>query len=144
MMTTEVLLNLVWLLIAAALLGAWRARWIHQRRASCRHSLREWSAVSLALVLLFFAVSMSDDLHAEIVALEDCSANRRDQAHVLGAHAANASGSAFHVPAWATAPRVGWFGPADAFGKTLPARPSCLLAWACSERSSRGPPVSFL
>jgi hypothetical protein len=85
-MTTEVLLNLVWLLIAVGLFGAWRLRWVHQLRHNSPHRIHEWSAIALALALLFFAVSISDDMHAEIVALEECSANRRDHAHLSSAH----------------------------------------------------------
>ena len=143
-MTTELLLNLVWLLIAAALLSAWRTRWIRQRSGGSRRGLHEWSAISLALVLLFFAVSMSDDMHAEIVALEDCSANKRDQAHISDAHELTVSGSAFHLPVWALAPRAPTFGPAGACAEALQDGPTCPLSWVYSERSSRGPPVSFL
>lgn len=77
----ELILNLVWLFIAIALVCVWRILWIHQRQGRARGRVQEWSAVSLALVLLFFAVSMSDDLHSEIVALEDFSANKRDHMH---------------------------------------------------------------
>jgi hypothetical protein len=82
----ELLLNLLWLVIAVALVCVWRVQWSNQRRGSDRRNLQEWSAVSLALVLLFFAVSMSDDMHSEIVALEESSANKRDQIHASIEH----------------------------------------------------------
>src|ERR1700735_942323 len=59
----ELFLNLLWMLIAVGLLGAWRTRWVHQQHRAPRHSLQEWSALSIALVLLFFAVSMTDEMH---------------------------------------------------------------------------------
>src|SRR5271170_4210539 len=102
----ELLLNILGMLIAAGLLAIWRMRWVYQRRDSSRRSLQEWSAVSLALVLLFFAVSMTDDMHSEIVALEECSTSKRDFVHALGAHAAPDSGTALHAPYWAIAPPV--------------------------------------
>jgi hypothetical protein len=100
----ELFLNLLWLLIAAVLLCTWRTQWIHERRGGMRHRVREWSAVSVALVLLFFAVSMSDDMHAQIVALEESSANKRDQLHMSGPHSLPEPGTARHTAALA-APR---------------------------------------
>jgi hypothetical protein len=83
----ELLLNIVWVLAAAGVLGIWRTRWIHQRERTPRHSFLEWTAVSVALVLLFFAVSMTDDLHAQILFSEECSTSRRDLTCPAGAHA---------------------------------------------------------
>jgi hypothetical protein len=102
----ELFLNILWMLIAAVLLGTWRTRWIHQRRRTLRHSVQEWSAVSVALVLLFFAVSMSDDMHSEIVALEDCSASKRELVCALASHPLPPSGVAAQAPSWAIVPRV--------------------------------------
>ena len=102
-MTTEVVLNFVWLLIAAGLVGTWRLRWIHQRRRNSTRCVHEWSAIALALVLLFFAVSISDDMHAEIVALEECSASRRAQVHICVAHHSAVSPALSHRPGWLVA-----------------------------------------
>ena len=33
--------------------------------------------MSCSLILLFFAVSLTDDLHSEVMLLEDCSTSRR-------------------------------------------------------------------
>jgi hypothetical protein len=83
--TMELILNLVWLFIAIALVCVWRTQWAHQRlRPAHGRRVQEWSAVGLALVLLFFAVSMSDDMHSEIVALEELSGNSRDHLHLGG------------------------------------------------------------
>ena len=106
----ELLLNILWMLIAVGLIGIWRTRWIHQRRNYSRRSLREWIAVSLALVLLFFAVSMTDDMHAEIVALEECSATKRDLVCLPGAHALPQSGTALHTFSLAIVAAVPFFG----------------------------------
>jgi hypothetical protein len=76
----ELLLNLVWLLMAAGVLWTWRTRWVHQRQRTIGVSLREWTAVSVALILLFFAVSMSDDLHMEMALFEDSATSRRGSA----------------------------------------------------------------
>jgi hypothetical protein len=73
----ELFLNLLWLLIAAGAVGLWRACWRSEKPRSCRESLREWTAMGCALVLLFFAVSLTDDLHAAAMLLDECSASRR-------------------------------------------------------------------
>lgn len=62
--------------MATAILWTWRTRWIHQRRRTCGHSVQEWTSVSVALILLFFAVSMSDDLHWEMVLFDESSTSR--------------------------------------------------------------------
>src|SRR6202034_1679639 len=105
-MTMELLLNLLLLLVAAALVCVWRTQWVNQRRGTDRRYLQECSAVSLALVLLFFAVSMSDDMHSEIVALEDCSANKRDQIQAYAAHPLMQPARWVHQAHWAVSPRA--------------------------------------
>jgi len=140
----ELLLNILWMLIAVGLIGIWRTRWIHQRRHSSRRSLQEWSAVSLALVLLFFAVSMTDDLHAEIVALEECSATKRDLVCLQGAHALPQSGTALHISPWASVVPVPFFGPSSSQQKVELAAHLRSSFLSSSDASSRAPPVSFL
>jgi hypothetical protein len=76
----ESFLNFLWVLIAAVALGIWRTRWQHERRESRRDPLREWTAIGCALVLLFFAVSLTDDLHSEIVLFDEASTSRRSAA----------------------------------------------------------------
>jgi hypothetical protein len=139
----ELILNILWMLIAVGLIGIWRARWIHERRHSSGRSLQEWSAVSLALVLLFFAVSMTDDMHAEIVALEECSATRRDLVCLPGAHALPQSGTALHTSPWAIVAPFPFFGPSSSLQKfelVAQLRSSFLSS---NDASSRAPPVSF-
>jgi hypothetical protein len=140
----ELFLNIVWMLVAAGLLVAWRTRWIHERRGSSRRSLQEWSAISLALVVLFFAVSMTDDMHSEIVALEECSASKRDFVHALGAHAAPDSGAALHASSWAIVPPVPFVGLSSSLQKAEPAVQLRSSSPRSSQASGRAPPVSFL
>jgi hypothetical protein len=80
----ELVLNLIWLLLALAAIGLWRLRWTHQHQPRTRRQApwREWTAVACALVLLFFVVSITDDLHADVLALED-STNARRQVNCL-------------------------------------------------------------
>jgi hypothetical protein len=109
----ELLLNILGTLIALGLLGTWRTRWVHQRHGSSRRSLQEWSAVSLALVLLFFAVSMTDDLHSEIVALEECLTSKRESICQASAHALPQSGTVLHAPSWAIRRPIPFFVPSS-------------------------------
>jgi hypothetical protein len=73
----ELFLNILWVVIAMGGLCLWRARWAHQRRTREHASWRQWTAFACALVLLFFMVSLTDDLHSELVVFEECSASRR-------------------------------------------------------------------
>jgi hypothetical protein len=138
----ELFLNILWMLIAVGLLGAWRTRWVHQRHRAPRHSLQEWSALSIALVLLFFAVSMTDDMHSEIVALEECSTSKRELICSPGAHALPQSGTELHTPSWAIAPSVPFFGSSSSIRKfdlVAQVRSSILLS---NHSSSRAPPLA--
>ena len=81
----EAFLNFLWALTAIAAVWAWRACWMRQYRARRRDPVREWAAVVCALVLLFFAVSLSDDLHASVVLLDESAAGSRHSA-VWDAH----------------------------------------------------------
>lgn len=109
----ESFLNILWVLIALAALGTWRACWIHER-ARRRDPIREWAAVICALVLLFFAVSLSDDLHLSLVLLEEGAGGRKhtaiwdahcsthDQSRLTAAHPGAALTGAVFFPPLAT------------------------------------------
>lgn len=73
----ESFLNILWVAIALGALAVWRLRWVRERDCARRDSLQEWTAFGCVIVLLFFAVSMSDDLHSEIVVLEESFSTRR-------------------------------------------------------------------
>jgi hypothetical protein len=67
-------------MIAAGLLAVWRTRWVHQHQQGGhirRNPSQEWTALGCALVLLFFAVSLTDDLHFEMVLFDECATGRR-------------------------------------------------------------------
>lgn len=86
-MTMELVLNILWLLLAASAVTLWRTCWAQQPRTRRHAAWREWTAIACALVLLFFVVSLTDDLHAEIIVLEECSNCRRHVNCLLSAHA---------------------------------------------------------
>jgi len=72
----ELLLNLVWVLLALPAWWLWRrgAGGRAARRLSALHGLL---ALVCALVLLFPVISASDDLHAMRAEMEDSSINKR-------------------------------------------------------------------
>jgi hypothetical protein len=140
----ELLLNILWTLVAVGLMVIWRTRWVHQRHRSSRRSLQEWSAIGLALVLLFFAVSMTDDLHSEIVALEEWSTSKRDFVCSPGAHAVPQSGTALHTSSWAIVPPIEFFSRSDSWQKSEQASQISTPSLPSHRASGRAPPSSFL
>ena len=140
-MTMELLLNLLWLLIAVALVCVWRTLWSHQRRGTERRQLQEWSAVSLALVLLFFAVSMSDDMHSEIVALEESSANKRDQIHLSAAHPLMQPARGVRQAHWALPLRALGPGGFDTVGTVVVSESAFGTPTSYGLKPNRAPPV---
>jgi hypothetical protein len=82
----ELFLNIVWLLIAVAGLILWRTRWTRQSRIRRHAAWREWTAFVCSMVLLFFVVSLTDDLHAELMLIEECSSSRRHAVCVACPH----------------------------------------------------------
>jgi hypothetical protein len=140
----ELILNLVWLVIATALVCIWRTQWIPQRSGRARGRVQEFSAVSLALVLLFFAVSMSDDLHSEIVALEELSANKRDHAHAGVAHPSAEPISIPHPLFGALAAARPLFADASAVGAVASAKPVFDIHTSIGLKSDRAPPMTVL
>jgi hypothetical protein len=81
----ELFLNFLWVLIAVSGLSVWRFCWAPGRPAR-RGSLQEWTAIVAALVLLFFAVSLSDDLHSGPILFEESANGRRQSVTLATAH----------------------------------------------------------
>jgi hypothetical protein len=82
----EIFLNLLWLAIALTFLGVWQARWAAQPREREHAGWRQWTAVICALIFLFFMVSLTDDLHSDLLVFEESSAGRRQAAGLEGLH----------------------------------------------------------
>jgi hypothetical protein len=82
----ESFLNLLWVVIASGAFCVWRTRWLHERRDHRRRPLQEWTAFACALVLLFFVVSLTDDLHSELMIFDECSTSRRHSLSLTRSH----------------------------------------------------------
>jgi hypothetical protein len=66
----EQFLNLLWLAIALITTLIWRMGWLRERRSGHYAPLHEAARLGCALLLLFFTISMTDDLHAEMILIE--------------------------------------------------------------------------
>lgn len=102
----ETILNLLWLSITLGIAGVWGLRWIPARRDPRGRAIREAIALGCALALLFPAISVTDDLHPAIVAL-DATSGKRNASHLVVqfAQMRTASSKALRTPAVAVLPR---------------------------------------
>src|ERR1700740_2041624 len=74
---TELALNILWLSIAVIATGAWLMSWADARADRSRSRVREFIALACVLVLLFFTVSLTDDLHQDVLLSDESSSVRR-------------------------------------------------------------------
>jgi hypothetical protein len=72
----ELFLNIFWLLIALGGLGVWCTDRAFHKRRTPNVLLQEWAALTCALVFIFFAVSLSDDLHVVATLSDDPATSR--------------------------------------------------------------------
>jgi hypothetical protein len=72
----EAILNLIWLAITLGAIWLWRFRWAASRR-NPRHNVRlEAVAMVCIVALLFPVISLTDDLHPEVVPVDSISSKR--------------------------------------------------------------------
>ena len=69
----EVLLNVTWLMVAVGAFFYWQAQVEGAARRREHKSRYRLLALTVALLLLFPVISLTDDLHAEQAAMEDSS-----------------------------------------------------------------------
>lgn len=144
----ELFLNILWLLVALGILGAWRMRWTRHGRGTRHHPIAEWTAVGSALVLLFFAISLSDDLHQDVVLFSESSTSRRHSVvRVSGSDGAGGSGIVAQHGGqlgWAVLPRLD---PSPSLNLTAHVKPSLdssIFLDEFRQFSGRAPPASSL
>jgi hypothetical protein len=102
----ESILNILWVIIAIAGVCLWRFRWLRQERCLQRKPAQEWTAIICVLVVLFFAVSLTDDLHSETVLYDECASGRRYSAVWTGAHLTAAAARTTPVAGASILPRI--------------------------------------
>src|SRR5437667_9727436 len=73
----ELALNLVWLFVAIVRIGVlWRSLSCPARPNRPASNWRKIVAISCALIILFFVISMTDDLHDQEIMVEDNRSSR--------------------------------------------------------------------
>ncbi|HSY59103.1 MAG TPA: hypothetical protein VK795_06050 [Terriglobales bacterium] len=137
----ELFLNLLWVLIATGVIAVWRNCWLPEAQVSRREPFREWTAMGCALVLLFFAVSLTDDLHSNVSLLEDCSSSRR---HSMCGHHSDQSNRTVREIGPAALPRI-----VEIDSPQFAAMVSCFVSAPSSEflfefTTGRAPPIAVL
>jgi|SRR5271163_2363181 hypothetical protein len=137
----ELFLNLLWVLIAAGAIAVWRNCWLREARVSRREPFREWTAMGCALVLLFFAVSLTDDLNSSVSLIEDCSSSRR---HSICGHHSDQSKRIVREIGPATLPRMAEITAPQftAMVSSSPSDPSSKFLPGLT--SGRAPPIAVL
>ncbi|MFZ3216872.1 MAG: hypothetical protein WA192_12505 [Candidatus Acidiferrales bacterium] len=139
----ELFLNILWMLIALGGVTVWRLRWARQAHLRRHAPWCEWTALVCALVLLFFVVSLTDDLHAELIVLEDCCTSRR---HVNCLSAAHNSQHPQHFSpglVHAAIPASAHFADFAFEPLYIPVSNSSYVAAGPSNRLGRAPPVAL-
>jgi hypothetical protein len=140
----ESFLNILWVLIALCALWVWRVHWVRQERAERRNPVQEWTAFLCGLVLLFFAVSLTDDLHSEIVLFDECASGRRHSAVCSCAHPAPHGAKAPSASGPAIVPAVSAIQQFRVIARISAIRQDLMSRVSYSFSSGRAPPISNL
>jgi hypothetical protein len=136
----ESFLNLLWVAIAAGAFCFWRTRWLHERRDRRREPLREWTAFACALVLLFFAVSLTDDLHFELMIFDECSVSRRHSLGVASPHDMPQHRAPETLSVLAVQSYPGLPDPLEFVDRLAPAKELIFFSFDCRAPFGRAPP----
>jgi len=80
----ELILNLLWLGITLVAIWLWRFRWAASRRNRRHDAQIESVAMVCVLALLFPVISLTDDLHPEVVPVDSISSKRNQCLLVAG------------------------------------------------------------
>ncbi|MGB6200624.1 MAG: hypothetical protein WBF35_13855 [Candidatus Acidiferrales bacterium] len=136
----ETVLNLIWALLVVAALCVWQRRWVRQKAAARRNPLQEWTAFVCLMVMMFFVVSMTDNLHPEIFLCDGSSGGRRislvrPSAHRPPVKRHTASSSSIAVP-----PHVDTASSLVVFGAISPFERIAILFSPSDPSAARAPP----
>ena len=96
----ETVLNLIWLGITLVAIWLWRFRWIPSRRDQRRDSRLEAVAMVCILALLFPVISLTDDLHPEVVPVDSISSKRQHCLLIASSTHLNHSKAPSSVRSW--------------------------------------------
>ena len=95
----ETILNLAWLAVTFAAIWLWRFRWNPSRRELHHNPRNEAIAIVCFIALSFPVISLTDDLHPEILVADAASSKRNSCLMMSAAHhaASVSSASAAHT-----------------------------------------------
>jgi len=136
----ETTLNLIWLVVTVAAVWLWRFRWSVSRE-NRRHSTRiEVVAIICVLALLFPVISLTDDLHPEIVPA-DTASSKRNHCLLIASHSHTGnSKSLLHAHAFCAPPSYSSLELGVVATRTFPAEISFQISCAAFLGSGRAPP----
>lgn len=140
----ELFLNLCWLAISIWAFGAWRANSAERKRAGdSTRTCTEAIALTCALILLFFPISITDDLHPEIFLAADCLSQRKNSPILCAGTTVAHQPTPCEIPLFANL-RAGWTLSPTLFFVDLVEEyaPAVELSSADAARG-RAPPVSL-
>src|ERR1700690_3208640 len=80
----ELLLNIFAAVTILALVAIWRGDWARQPRRGPGNSVRECMAVCCLALLMFFAISMTDDLQSDFMVTVECSLKPSNSVALFG------------------------------------------------------------
>ncbi len=141
----ELFLNILWVMIALGALGAWRMGWNRQPREFSRTPLQEWTAFACALVFVFFAVSLSDDLQAATILADDCASGRHHSMVWSCGHGPHGDATSPPAPfAAAAQPAARIPEPVQFVARIAPAAVAFVGGTDRSSAAVRGPPMVWL
>lgn len=139
----ELFLNILWVLIALAALGVWRCEWKRQESHAARKPWQQWTAFACALIFVFFAVSLSDDLHAAAILADDCLVGRHHSLTWNCGCAAHGDGHAIRV-SLAPAPVAPISNPLREEAQIVPVSFGLARVSIRANKALRGPPGDSL
>ena len=146
----ELFLNILWLLIAICVVSGWGIGRTCQRLWGPSKLRQEWIAIATALVFLFFAVSLSDDLQeaaaaaaAPLATLSEDAANGRRHGLVWGRAHSSHQNTVRPQASSAAAPSRLLFSPnLQVVERILPAVPNVDRGLKGSPLFGRAPPFN--
>jgi hypothetical protein len=137
----ELLLNLVWLLLAVPSYLLWRE--CARARLKCRaSSLQCLLVLGCALVLLFPVISASDDLHVMRAEIEESATSKRTVRQAASDRSASWTNWLQGAPAMASS--ATWLPVPEVERLEISVRPLSTLARRYAPHAGRAPPFSLL
>lgn len=140
----ESFLNTLWLLIALTALGVWQSCLVRQRRRGRRDPLKEWTSIVCMLVFLFFAVSLTDDLHSNLALYDECLTGLRHSAEWVCPHPTSHNPSVSSSPGAAILPRIALFESLEIASRVTAESHSVCARMKTNSFPGRAPPIPIL